>query len=292
MPDGAIATADRAGNAILWNKTQRRELQASNVPIWSITTSPDGTVIATGDEHGRVHLRNRKGQTLKTFKAHVGRIVAVRFNPSGTAIATAADDGAKLWDLSGQEIRTWVQNERVSDLAFRSDGKQVAIAAAGVVKLWDESGKLVRSFPVNRTEVHSLAFVGNQLITGGADGEVTLWQPSGERDFSFLAHSTGTYGLSLSPNGKQILTSGGNGTVRLWTLHGQQLGEWSGNKVAFGHNGQQIITADRTGTLSVIENETLEQLLGQSCLWMKDYLTNNPTVVERDRTLCQEFASK
>lgn len=290
-PDGTIATASKDGKALLWNFVGQRqaELQTGKTPIRSIAATLDGSAIATGDERGIVRLFDRTGKRITAFQAHSKRITRLKFSPNGGQIATASDNGAKLWSLSGQLLREWEKNRRVYDIAFRPDNQLIAITAPnGKVNLWNQAGKRVRSFNVNRTDVLSVAFSpgGGRLLTGGADGIVTLWQTSGERILAFQAHPNGVHELSINADGQQILTSGANGITRLWALSGQPLGEWKGNQAAFSQDDQQIITVDRAGVLRVFDNETLPQLLTKACLWMREYLTYNPTVNESDRQLC------
>ncbi|BAU13208.1 RHS Repeat family protein [Leptolyngbya sp. NIES-3755] len=295
--DGAIVAVGKQGKQgtegtiSIWNFDPQRQVQlSSKVPVWSVAISPDGQTIATGDQTGTVRLWNRQGKEMGEFKADSRRILNLKFSPNGEQIATAADQGAKLWSRSGQLQKELEKNVRVYDVSFQANGKQIATTLGATIKLWDRAGNLIRSIPVSQSDANilSVRFTPdqNRIITTGMDGMVNIWTSKGDKLHEFKAHPNNIYGLSLSSDSQQILTSGANGVTRLWTMAGEQLGEWQGNKAEFSQDGQQIVTIDQEGMLRVVDNVKLDRLLTTACDWLKDYLETNPTVSDRERQLC------
>jgi WD40 repeat protein len=86
--------------------------------------------------------------------------------------------------------------------------------------------------------------------------------------------------VSFSPDGLQVATSGKDGVVKIWNLEGQQLTQFktyqrSIRSLNFLSDGQ-LATTGTNGTVrfwKLGQVETIDNLLGLSCDWLKDYLT-------------------
>jgi WD40 repeat protein len=76
----------------------------------SVRFSPDGRLLALGDEQGRVWLYNTRTWMPRgrPLVAHTRAVVTVNFSPDGQTLATTSDDGTtRLWDVrSGRPIGT------------------------------------------------------------------------------------------------------------------------------------------------------------------------------------------
>jgi WD40 repeat protein/DNA-binding SARP family transcriptional activator len=76
----------------------------------SVRFSPDGGLLAFGDEQGRVWLYNTRTWMPRgrPLVAHTRAVVTVNFSPDGQTLATTSDDGTtRLWDVrSGRPIGT------------------------------------------------------------------------------------------------------------------------------------------------------------------------------------------
>ena len=104
--------------------------------IWecsrALRFSPDGTILASGDEWGKVSLWDiAKGNRLREFEGHKRIVSALRFSPDGRRLASGSIDGTiKLWDVaSGSQCLDQTCEGIVLDVQFIGARELVAAAA-------------------------------------------------------------------------------------------------------------------------------------------------------------------
>ncbi len=94
-------------------------------------TGPDGRVFATGDGAGLVRLwETRTGELLAELRGHRGRVRTLRFHPTKPLLFTAAEDGARMWDLTtGDETGFFkpYNNLASGGMGFSPDGSRVVV---------------------------------------------------------------------------------------------------------------------------------------------------------------------
>ena len=171
--------------------------------IRALSLSPDGDVLASGDESKTIHLWDVKsGTRLATFKVPTGGIYALAFSPNGNLLASGHSDGTiRLWDATQTEER-W----------------------------WDAIGQYLPSLILNghKAKVTRLAFSpdGKTLISGSRDGTLRGWDTlSGSQRFSRSAFMGPIRGLVFSEKGRTLasvnnlgLSTFGTVQHRLWDI--------------------------------------------------------------------------
>lgn len=109
-PDGqSFATLTRfdevsqGGYVRLWRSSDGQMLWQSDLEdITSIAFSPDGKLIAAGDENGALEIvRVEDGSLIASLPGHSGMVSGVAFSPDGSLIITSSGDGTVfLWGLT------------------------------------------------------------------------------------------------------------------------------------------------------------------------------------------------
>jgi len=130
-----------------------RTLVLSDVAIWGLDVSADGSKVAIGDASGRVKVLDLKsGAELFVAHEHKDLVDDVRFDATGERLVSASHDRTvRIWDLKKEECARVFEGHRfaVGGAAFLPDGASVISAGyernwngksvAGVVHRWSVS---------------------------------------------------------------------------------------------------------------------------------------------------------
>jgi len=171
-PDGGLLIAQRQSHLEVWNLKEGivRDLPTTHeYPIFCAAYSPNGQVIATGDEDRLVKLHDATTwRQVRTLVGHPGLVTALAFSPDGRTLASGNHTGeVTIWDMgSGQELFTLHGHSgTLLHMVFSADGTRLITSGAGQgAVLW---------CPARRWWGHPV------LINGGKEkgirGEVNIW---------------------------------------------------------------------------------------------------------------------
>lgn len=239
-PVGAVAlspvagvVASAGGHAIhLWGPAGERPVRtfetASDDNVEALAFSPDGRLLAAGDDLRLRIWEVGSGRELHPSRGHGLPVGSVAFSPDGKMLASGGEDGViRLWDArSGRETGPALpQGAGVLALAFSRDGRF--------------------------------------LVSGGGDGGVSVWDVrAGRRVHSLLGHEKGVLVVAVSPDGRRILSAGYDHTVRVWdaatgleTLcyrgHGSDV-----TALVFSPDGSTVVSGGRDSTVQAWDPES------------------------------------
>lgn len=211
----------------LLNVATGRESEISAVSqtdssIKSISFSPDGAMLAIGDDVGGVTLWDvANNKKLNIFESHSAISLGVAFGPDGKTIASASGDKTiKVWNLPDGNLKLLQgHTDPLSMVAFSPDGRTLASGSEDdTMKLWDLSTNTeLKSFNVGR-DVQGVAFSPNGATLASVSLDVQLWDiATGVELRTFKLSGEAGFMASFSPDG-QLLACGDGHTVKIWNV--------------------------------------------------------------------------
>ena len=198
--------------------------------VRSIAISPDGSTVASSDGQGVVEVWNlTDGGVVGTLVAHDGSAYDVAFDPAGERLVTGGRDHAvRLWDIDtmASEGEPLVGHAlAVRAVVYSQDDTVVSAGIDGKIVLWDLAARpyprlttALDDQPSDITAVVS-ARDGERVATGSADGRVIVragatGQPVGPE----IGLDARVQALTFSADGEQLLTADRSGRLALWSL--------------------------------------------------------------------------
>jgi serine/threonine protein kinase len=145
-PDGTmLASAGSDGTAKLWNLTGDPPIEPVTLgehlgPVYGVAFCPKGAKLATTGWDGTVRIWDAiRGSQIQTIKAHEGDAWSVSFGGDGKWVASAGQDGVKVWNVeTGKEIFSYRGTRAFHIVRFAKDGTTLAAGGRdGSVKVWE-----------------------------------------------------------------------------------------------------------------------------------------------------------
>lgn len=306
-PDKKVmATAGQDNTVRLYEYPSNKQLAVLNGHTWHVeklTFSPNGQLLASASRDAKVRIWNLASrQTVAILKGYDNAGGDVSFSQDNQFIAIANDDGARIYQFSGnswKEIRLLKGHYGgVLRVSFSLVEPIVATAGSdGTVRLWNLAGKQLALMKGHAGPIYRVKFSpdGKTIATAGHDRTVRLWNLSGQQLAVMRSYQSKAYGISFSPNGKHLVSAGTDYVVRFWDLSGQPLMQFPTNhdatiwSVNFIPDGYGVVTSGQDGTVqlsSFDELQDLDKLITRGCTWLKDYLANHPEE-QKKLTVCK-----
>jgi WD40 repeat protein/DNA-binding SARP family transcriptional activator/class 3 adenylate cyclase/tRNA A-37 threonylcarbamoyl transferase component Bud32 len=179
----------------------------------AVAWSAKGVFVTEGPEDsGLIDIRDVQtgGREIHPFEGHDVDINDVVFDPSGSLLATAGDDGAlRIWDPgTGKLLMQKVFEGEVFGPSFDADGSLVAAAwkSEGVVRVLDVStGRVVMTYEVSEANDTSLSPAGTQVAVSSLDGQAfAIDVASARRTATYTRGPFQTNAVAWSPDGRYV----------------------------------------------------------------------------------------
>ncbi|MEX5636590.1 WD40 repeat domain-containing protein [Parafrankia sp. FMc2] len=155
-------------------------------------------------------------------------VAAVAFDPTGTLLAGAHQDGTvRIWDtVTGRtRHRFGAHDGRVASLAFSPDGRRLVTGGDDhKVRIWDvETGSRTEAHTSDehRRTVTHVAYHpdGRRVASASHDGTVRIWDTVGDGEPVWLSgHRAFVDMASFHPDGRLVASAGHDKKVRIWNV--------------------------------------------------------------------------
>ena len=297
-----IASVGQDGTLRLWDVANRREVGSprdliGDVPAYGTATSESGSATAVAfspasqllvtaaviyhfsgggiglaSETSTLSVWMANGHTLQRVaeRSDPGREIRnIAFNPEGTELATASDDGSvQLWSPSSLSLLATPapsgEAPQPSTVSFSPDGKLLAFDANSEVQLWDIATNQPTGLPIS-PNAGAISFdpANAAVLATAGSSDVELWDIAANQELSSykVSLTSGAHDIVFSPDGGRIGVAVADQTPAFLLDIGTnfQLGPVevvpgaSDRVYQIGFNGasSQIVTANEDGTVRV-----------------------------------------
>jgi len=224
------AAIEELGNLLIFDYTTTPPTLQNVVHLgvknsYAVNFSPDGSRVAIANSNKKLFIYNTDGTLMHDVDAHQNWVYCIDWSKD-EKIATGGDDAlVKLWDTSGNLIRTMTGHSGgILGVKISPNGNYVVSCSKDkTVKVWDAAtGTCLRTLTGHTAIIKSLDISddGNKIVSGGDDSTIKVWDlNNGTLLASFgIPEAGGIYSVDFSPNGRYVLAGTGNGDVQLWDM--------------------------------------------------------------------------
>ena len=229
----------------------------------------DGTFVVGGSDGTFRFVSVQTGRIEKKVEAHTGAITGIAWNPDGSTMLTAGEDGhVKAWSQAGiQRSVLTTSAKSIYYMVWGADhpdyGGECFLYCAGsdvVVKPLNPSVKKQLVWKAHRGVVLCADWsrMSNHIVTGGEDGAYKVWDIYGRNLYSSQIGEHPVTSVTFSPDGEMIAI-GSFQSIRVcdktgWT-HCRETTQNTGSILAasWSSDGTQIAASCGSGTTLIAQ---------------------------------------
>ncbi len=208
-----------------------------------------GEALVVGDAAGGVYAFDGKsGATVWPCPGiHEGGVLAMAIHPSGTAFATAGQDGRVLiWGVAEGQVSHaidvgsgWVEN-----VAWSPDGQWLAASCSRQVRAYGADGAEVWRSDDHPSTISAIAWSSAEELATACYGRVTFFDASSGELRQKLEWKGSLVSMVLSPDGDIVACGSQDNSVHFWRRSTEQDSMMSGYPAK-----PSALAFDDTGTL-------------------------------------------
>ena len=230
-PAADLEMIDKESDDVLYrmmddkNTSEVQILKGHNGPVYSLSFSPDRTLLLSCSEDSTIRLWSLQTWTnICCYRGHCFPVWDVKFSPHGYYFATASHDRtARLWATDQhQPLRMFVGHfSDVDCIQIHPNSNYVATGSSDLsVRVWDVvNGQCVRYLKGHRGKPNVIIFSndGRFMLSAGADKVVIVWDlASASMAAKLFAHHDALYTMAFSRDGTVLATGGADDAINIW----------------------------------------------------------------------------
>lgn len=257
------------GQLLVWEWQSESYVLKQQGHLHGINTldySPDGQLIVTGGDDGKVKLWNTSsGFCFVTFNEHKGPVSSVMFSGKGTAVFSSSLDGTvRAYDLVRYRlfrVMTSPEPTQFTSLCVDPSGELVCAGSLDSFQIyvWNvQTGRLLDVLAGHEAPVSGLSFSTSQslLASSSWDKTVRLWDVfNGKGAVETLTHTSDILALSFRPDGLELAACGLDGNIYFWdVVNGLLTSTIEGKKDIMGGRRRDDARASKNATHSTCFN--------------------------------------
>ena len=206
-----------------------------------------GEALVVGDAAGGVYAFDGKSGASAWQGAHDGGVLAMAIHPSGTAFATAGQDGRVLiWGVAEGQVKQAIDvgSDWVENVAWSPDGQWLAASCSRQVRAYGADGGEVWRSDDHPSTVSAIAWSSAEELATACYGRVTFFDASTGQLRQKLEWMGSLVSMVLSPDGDIVACGSQDNSVHFWRRSTEE------DSMMSGYPGKPSALAfDDTGTL-------------------------------------------
>lgn len=241
----------------LQNGATVREFLSSDLQVFDISLSLDGTRIGVGLYGQHVQVRNAVDGSLVWSSTNPAFGNMVAFTADGSRLAAAGDDGqVRFYNAANGEPQQSILAHTgffwISDIAFSPDGQTMVTRKFGQNgRIWNYPALTLRAELIATNQsLGQFAFMpdSQSFAATGPHGVLMLRSSNGTEIQYIPGHSEATTDVAISADGQRMISGSRDYTARLWNPNtGAFLRSFTGHEnvvesVAISPDGSTVAT--------------------------------------------------
>ena len=180
-----------------------------------------GEVLVVSDAAGGIYAFDGKSGASAWARqgAHDGGVLAMAIHPSGTAFATAGQDGRVLiWDVAEGQVKQAIDvgSDWVENVAWSPDGQWLAASCSRQVRAYGADGGEVWRSDDHPSTVSAIAWSSARELATACYGRVTFFDASTGELRQKLEWMGSLVSMVLSPDGDIVACGSQDNSVHFW----------------------------------------------------------------------------